>query len=100
MKTTVLCLFGGKSSEYEVSLVSAYSILTNINKDMYNIVTVGITKDGDWFRYDGDTENIKDGSWCKDTSVLNKAFLSPSPSDSALFVLSDGVITEKIHISK
>ena len=98
MKTTVLCLFGGKSSEYEVSLVSAYSILNNIDKEKYRVVTVGITKDGDWYRYEGNTENIKDGSWCDDSTKLDRAFLSPSPSDSAVFVLSADGKTEKIHI--
>ncbi len=99
MKPTVLCLFGGRSSEYEVSLVSAYSILTNIDKDKYNIVTVGITKGGDWYHYAGDLSAIKDGSWCSDTASLNKAVLSPSPSDAALLVFTDNETSAtKIHI--
>ena len=41
---TVAVLFGGKSSEYEVSLSSAYGALTNINTEKYNIVKLGITR--------------------------------------------------------
>lgn len=98
-KPTVLCLFGGKSSEYEVSLVSAYSILTNIDREKYNIVTVGITKSGDWYHFSGNLENIKNGAWCTDTSVLDKAILSPSPSDACLYILAEsGKKVEKVHI--
>ena len=98
-KQTVLCLFGGKSSEYEVSLISAHSILSNINKDKYDIVTAGITKGGDWYLFSGDISKIKDGSWCDDTANLKKAVLSPSPSDSALLIFADdGDKVEKLHI--
>lgn len=98
-KPTLLCLFGGKSSEYEVSLVSAHSILSNIDNEKYNIVTVGITKQGDWYLYTGDIAGIKDGSWCSNPGLLKKAVLSPSPSDSALIVLSDSDSKpEYIHI--
>ena len=48
-KTKLLILFGGVSSEHEVSRVSASSILTHINGEKYEIYTVGITKEGNWF---------------------------------------------------
>ncbi len=98
-KPTLLCLFGGKSSEYEVSLISAHSILSNIDKSKYDIITVGITKTGDWYLFSGDTMKIKDGSWCENAESLKKAVLSPSPSDSALLVFSDDSNkVEKLHI--
>ncbi len=98
-KTSLLCLFGGKSSEYEVSLISAHSILSNIDREKYDITTVGITKNGDWYLFEGDIENIKDGTWCADTSKLQKAALSPSPSDSALIVFpTDGTQAKYLHI--
>ena len=50
MNKIKLCvLFGGASSEYEVSLKSAYSVITNADPDKYNLITVGITKDGTTF---------------------------------------------------
>ncbi len=96
-KISLLCLFGGKSSEYEVSLISAHSILSNIDSDKYNVTTVGITKNGDWYHYTGDIPSIKDGTWCNNTIELQKAALSPSPSDSALLVFN-GDKVEYIHI--
>ena len=56
-------MFGGKSTEYEVSLMSAFSILANIDREKYNVITLGITKDGRWFYYDGDPESIKNDTW-------------------------------------
>lgn len=85
-KPTLLVLFGGKSTEYEVSLISAHSILSNVNRDKYSVVTVGITKGGDWYLFQGDIAKIKDGTWCADAYTLEKAALSPSPSDGGLFV--------------
>ena len=41
-------LFGGRSGEHEVSLLSAASVLNAINKDKYDVVPIGITKDGRW----------------------------------------------------
>lgn len=45
-KKTVAVVFGSVSSEYEVSLRSAASVLRNIPRDRYDVVMVGITKDG------------------------------------------------------
>jgi D-alanine-D-alanine ligase len=47
-KTRVAILFGGKSAEHEVSLQSAKSIIEAIDKDKYEIVLVGIDKQGRW----------------------------------------------------
>jgi D-alanine-D-alanine ligase len=47
-KLRVGILFGGRSGEHEVSLLSAASVLNAINKDKYEVVPIGITKDGRW----------------------------------------------------
>lgn len=60
---TVLVLFGGKSSEYKVSLSSATGVLSNINYNKYNVLCAGITKDGRFFLYDGDLKKIADDTW-------------------------------------
>lgn len=62
-KINIALIFGGKSGEHEVSLSSASSIYKFINKDKYNVFTIGITRGGDWLYYEGDVENIKNGSW-------------------------------------
>jgi D-alanine-D-alanine ligase len=51
--TRVLLLFGGRSAEHEVSCLSATSVLAVIDRDRYEVLTVGITKDGRWTLTDG-----------------------------------------------
>ena len=48
MKKTVCVIFGGASSEYEVSLMSSASIIRNLDTEKFDILTLGITKDGRW----------------------------------------------------
>lgn len=66
MKKKIAILFGGQSTEHEVSRVSAASVLKNINQAKYEIYPIGITKDGKWFGYNGKVENIENGLWEKD----------------------------------
>ena len=63
-KLSVCVLFGGMSPEHEVSLRSAESVLTNLNKEKYNIFPVGITKTGEWILYGGDDySELPSGKW-------------------------------------
>jgi D-alanine-D-alanine ligase len=59
-KLRVGILFGGRSGEHEVSLLSAASVLQAIDKDKYEVVPIGITKDGRWLTA-GDAENLLQG---------------------------------------
>jgi D-alanine-D-alanine ligase len=47
-KIRVGVLFGGRSGEHEVSLLSAASVLEAVDKSKYDVVPIGITKDGRW----------------------------------------------------
>lgn len=51
-KLRVGVLFGGRSGEHEVSLLSAASVVKAINKDKFDVVPIGITKDGKWLTAD------------------------------------------------
>src|SRR5882672_9780871 len=51
-KLRVGILFGGRSGEHEVSLLSAASVLKAIDKTKYEVVPIGITKDGRWLTAD------------------------------------------------
>lgn len=62
-KLKVTVLFGGQSSEHEVSRVSARCVLENIDRKRFEVQTIGITKKGEWLRYDGDLELIASGEW-------------------------------------
>ena len=63
-KTNVCILFGGISPEHEVSLRSEESVLNNIDKEKYNILPVGITKEGKWIFFGGkDYAMLPQGTW-------------------------------------
>ena len=47
-KLRLAVIFGGQSSEHEVSLMSATSILQNLDPEKYDVTMVGITKTGKW----------------------------------------------------
>lgn len=54
MKRKIVILFGGNSSEHLISCKSARSILENIDSDKYEVIPVVISKDNDWYLYQGD----------------------------------------------
>lgn len=82
----VLVIFGGCSPEYGVSLQSAAAVIRNIDRNKYMPVLVGITKDGDWYYYEGDVKNIEDDTWWKDGGC-ERALVSPDRSRHELIVL-------------
>ncbi|MBQ7828032.1 MAG: D-alanine--D-alanine ligase [Clostridia bacterium] len=65
MKIKLAVLFGGESSEHEVSLVSASAVIDNIDRETIDPVMIGITKKGEWYLYEGSTADIKSGEWQK-----------------------------------
>ena len=95
MKKTVCVLFGGKSSEYEVSLRSCAFVLKNIDREIFDVVTVGITREGTWYLYTGEIENIEKDIWEK--GDCKKVVVDHNPKDTSLLVLNgDGY--EKINV--
>lgn len=52
MKTSVAILFGGQSSEHEVSLQSARNVINAIDRGSYDLTLIGIDKQGRWLRFD------------------------------------------------
>ncbi len=57
-KLNVAVLFGGESSEHEVSIKSGMNVMLGLDLEKYNILPVFISKDGEWFLYDGIITNI------------------------------------------
>lgn len=72
-KQNLMILFGGVSSEHEVSRTSAASLLEHIDREKYNIIKVGISRDGRWLRTDAAAEQIRSGDW--ERLEANKAVL-------------------------
>lgn len=87
-KTRVAVLFGGVSSEHEVSLLTAGSVLQNIDRELWEVLAVGITRDGQWFLCPGDISPaaVADGSWEKDPGIRH-AILSPDREHHGLLLL-------------
>lgn len=89
-KINLAIVFGGASSEHDISCISAKTIIDNTNKEKYNISLIGITKQGEWYLYDGESDMIPNDRWLESES-LKKAYISP---DSAIkgIVCEDGEI--------
>ena len=97
-KLSVCVLFGGMSPEHEVSLRSAESVLNNLNPDKYNIVPVGITKEGDWFLYGGtDYSKLPTGQWLQHEGN-RRAAISPIRGQGLLSFEGDCVVREHLDV--
>ncbi len=86
-KKVIAVIFGGCSPEYEVSLQSAFSVLENLDKNKYEVIPIGITKNGDWYRYCGDSEKIRNNTWFENTEDIRPVGFSPSRTSSGFLEL-------------
>lgn len=87
MKLAVL--FGGISSEHDISCLSAASILRNLNKDKYEIYPVGITRSGEWFYCpDCDPDRVESGAWERMTGKV-KVVLAPDRGMHGMVLLRE-----------
>jgi len=64
-------IFGGRSFEHEVSLMSAVSVMKVLDPEKFEIIPIGITKDGDWKKYIGPIADIENGAWEKTATPFN-----------------------------
>ena len=62
MKQTLLAVFGGRSTEHEISCKSVVNIVGNIDTEKYDVILAGITKEGEWLLADS-LKSVEDGSW-------------------------------------
>ncbi len=90
-RKTIAVLFGGCSTEYDVSLQSAAAVIQSID-NKYNIVLLGITRDGAWYKYDGPVEQIQDNTWMRHPSCT-RALISPDRQTHGILVLEDSNTT-------
>lgn len=96
----IAVIFGGNSTEYPVSLQSAFSILENLDKQKYDIIPIGITRQGDWYRYYGDYDRILNDSWCENNEVLVPVVISQNSSISGMIEWKeDGMKITKIDLA-
>lgn len=92
-KKTVAVLFGGQSTEHEISCLSAVTIIQNIDREQYDVLLIGITRDGRWLKTDS-LEDIQSGKWLEGRI---RAVLSPDAGHRGVLLL-DGSRVEAVPI--
>lgn len=85
-KIKLAVLFGGQSGEHEVSLVSATSIIKNIDCQKYDMYLIGITKDGKWLLFEGNIDKIATGKWEQEAQPI---VFPGDPSFGGFFLISN-----------
>jgi len=85
LKIRVGLIFGGRSGEHEVSLASARSVMGAIDRDKYEVVLVGITKEGRWIASGDPMRALEAG----DAGASQPAALLGDPSRRGLMRLKD-----------
>lgn len=93
-KQNLAVIFGGQSSEHEISCMSASNIIQCIDAQRYNIILVGITKEGHWVEA-ADLNAVQDGSWRQSkTSIV----LSPDATRKGLYRMSEDEKAQFVHL--
>ena len=95
MKLAVI--FGGVSSEHDISCLSAASILRNLDREKYEVYPVGITQDGRWYYCpDCTADTVENGEWERLNGKI-PALLPLDRSVHGLVLLRDGK-TETVRL--
>lgn len=92
-KLHVGILFGGRSGEHEVSLMSARSVLASIDRNKYRVTQIGIAHDGSWWI----GEDVLDAFMQSDVSGLSPAALLPDPTRCSLYCILPGGEHEQLE---
>ena len=96
-KQCVVVLFGGLSSEHEVSCVSASTIVANLDRARYEVLTVGITKEGRWLYTEATPAQMADGSW-EELPGNMPCVLSPDRADHGMILFTPAGQVEKLPV--
>jgi D-alanine-D-alanine ligase len=91
-KLRVLVIYGGRSGEHEISLLSARSILKALDREKYEITEVGITHSGNWVSGPDLWEHLDS----EDLSGLQPALLLPDPTRPFVYSLRKNALGEAL----
>ena len=101
-KKNIAVIFGGQSTEHEVSCLSVVNVASQIDSDRWNVLLIGITKEGHWVLAN-DIDSIKDGSWVDSETTAEispdatrRSVLVTTPDDKVMDVELD-VIFPVLH---
>jgi D-alanine-D-alanine ligase len=82
-------LYGGRSGEHEVSLMSARSVLSVVNRNLYEVIEIGISRQGQWL--------IGPNLWSQlereDLEGLTLAYFLPVPQNPGIYTMQAGELT-------
>jgi len=84
-KIQIGIVFGGRSGEHEVSLMSARSVLDALDPEKYNIIQIGITHEGTWLA----GEKALDAMVASQNDQLTPVTLLPDPNRKGLYAIYD-----------
>jgi D-alanine-D-alanine ligase len=92
-KVNIGVIFGGRSGEHEVSLMSARSVIDALDPEKYNITQIGISHEGKWLIGENILEKMTEGR----TVGLSPAVLFPDPSRHGLFLIKKTKSSEDLE---
>ncbi len=87
-KLSIAVLFGGRSGEHEVSLMSARSVLNALNPEKYDILQIGITHSGAWLT----GKNVIEAFESKALDHLMPVVFPAEPRQGSLFILKGNTL--------
>ena len=96
-KLCVVVLFGGMSSEHGVSRVSAGTFVDNLDRARYDVLTVGITREGRWLCTEATAAQMADGSW-EELAGNMACVISPDRADHGMILFTPEGHVEKVHV--
>src|SRR5512140_512658 len=84
-KLRIALIFGGRSGEHEVSLMSARSVLSVLDPGKYEVTQIGITLDGKWVTGEDVLGKLESGK----PTGLEPVVVTPDPAEQGVYVLRD-----------
>jgi D-alanine-D-alanine ligase len=92
-KLRVAVLFGGRSGEHDVSLMSARSVLAALDAERYEVIQIGITLDGNWLTGMNTLEAFEKG----DVESLDRVIPPTEPSHQSLYIVRPSKTGDKLE---
>ena len=92
-KKSIALLFGGASTEHVISCKSVMTFINNISRDKYDVKLIGITREGAWYLYEGDSALIPTDEWVM--SPDKKEVFISFGENKGLFYIENG---EKVAV--
>lgn len=101
MKKNIVFLCGGKSPEHKISLISVQSVLNNVDRTLFNVNVIGISKDGIWYHH-GDNIDVVNPKDPNHIELVNKnkekVYLSQNHNERRLFDVNGNNVIDNIHV--